>query len=194
MKGSVFQLFERFVDDALGEDAFDELLDRCDLQTTEPFIGPGTYPPEDLVALVVAASETTGSSVDELLRRFGRFAFPLLAATIPALLVGLDTPRAFLANLEDVVHTEVRKLDRDASPARFTATDRPDGSLELRYESALGLFALVEGFLDGLGDWYDAPVAHRRDEVEGTNATFIIHFDRGQPTRVAAGPTADAHG
>ncbi|MEM9133825.1 MAG: heme NO-binding domain-containing protein [Actinomycetota bacterium] len=187
----MFQLFERFVEDGFGEDAFDDLVEGCDLETTEPFLGPGNYPAADLVALVVAASETTGIPVEDLLRRFGRFAFPHLAGTIPTLLAGLDTPRGFLANLESVIHTEVRKLDPDASPARFSATERPDGSLTLTYESPLGLFALVEGFLDGVGDWYRSPVAHTREQVDGTNATFHVHFDGAGP---APEPTiADAH-
>ncbi len=192
MKGSVFQLFEKFVDDSFGEDAFDGLVDGCELETTEPFVGPGNYPPSDLVALVVAASETSGLSVEDLLRRFGRFSFPLLAGMVPTLLVGLDTPREFLANLESVIHTEVRKLDPDASPARFTATERPDGSLELTYESPLGLFALVEGFLDGLGDWYESPVAHTRERVDGTNATFAVRFEGADQDAEAAPAGANA--
>ncbi|MEL7155951.1 MAG: heme NO-binding domain-containing protein, partial [Actinomycetota bacterium] len=170
MKGSVFKLLEDFVDTNHGEDAFYDLVAACDLETTEPFVGPGNYPPGDLLALVGAASSTYDVPVDDLLRAFGRHAFPLLAGSVPILLEGLDTPEAFLTSLETVIHTEVRKLDADASPAQFTVT-AVDGGVRMRYESPFGLFALVEGFLDGVGDWYQSPVRHQRESVDGTNAT-----------------------
>ena len=174
MKGAIFKLLEDFVDSTYGPDAFEDLVDATELQTTEPFVGPGNYPATDLLALVGTAVETHRIEVDTLLRAFGRHAFPALAGSVPTLLEGLDTPHDFLLNLESVVHTEVRKLDPDASPARFTAIERGPGELELTYESPFGLFSLVEGLLDGVGDWFDVPVVSERLSVDGTNATFVV--------------------
>jgi hypothetical protein len=174
MKGSIFKLFESYVVEVHGAAAFEDLLDATDLETDGPFVGPGTYPPGDLVALLTTASMHTGRSVDDLLRGFGRYAFAFLAATIPTLMEGLDDPRSLLFDLEHVIHTEVRKLYPDASPPRFVVTETGPGELTLRYESGLGLFALVEGLLDGLGDWYGTVVDHRRVCVDGTDAVFAV--------------------
>jgi hypothetical protein len=180
MKGSIFKLFEDFVATNHGPDAFDELLDRTELETTEPFVGPGNYPAGDLMALVGAAVEQYRIPVDELLRSFGRHSFPKLAESVADLIVGLDDPVSFLLHLESVVHTEVRKLDPDASPARFTAVERGPGDVALHYQSPFGLFALVEGFLQGIGDWYRVPVNYEIESIEGTNAVFKVMVGAGK--------------
>ncbi len=184
MKGAIFKLFEDFVTTAHGPDAFDDLLDITELQTVGPIVGPGTYPAEDLLALVGSAVTAYEQPVDDLLRAFGRHAFPALARSIPELMVGLDDPHTFLMSLESVIHTEVRKLDHEANPARFAATEVASDELLLGYESGFGLFPLVEGFLDGLGDWYGTPLHHERVSTDGTNAMFRIKT--GQAAHLAA--------
>jgi hypothetical protein len=182
MKGSIFKLFEEFVVISHGPDAYEDLLDTTTLETEGPFVGPGTYPPGDLVALLMTAASNHDTSVDALLQQFGRFAFASLAAAVPTLMEGLDDPRSFLLGLESVIHTEVRKLYPDADPPRFTAIDRGPDQLELHYQSDLGLFSLVEGLLDGLGDWYQCPVEHERTAVDGTNAVFLVTVGAAAPS------------
>jgi len=193
MKGAIFKLFEDFVTTAHGPDAFDDLLDSTEMQTVGPIVGPGTYPAEDLLALVGSAVTAYEQPVDDLLRAFGRHAFPALVQSVSELTVGMDDPHTFLMSLESVIHTEVRKLDHEANPARFAATEVASDELLLGYESGFGLFALVEGFLDGLGDWYDAPLHHERVSTDGTNAVFRIKT--GQAAQLAsvgsAGPSAE---
>lgn len=187
MKGSIFKLFEHYVDATYGPDSFDTLLDTTELETAEPFVGPGDYPATDLVALVTTACGTHQVELADLLRGFGRHAFPMLAESVPSLLEGLDTPRKFLTSLESVIHTEVRKLDPNANPAQFSIPNPDDEVIRFRYQSDLGLFPLVEGFLDGLAAWYGEPVEHRIDDIDGTNATFLVSFPEEN-----AGATAGA--
>lgn len=181
MKGSIFKLFEHYVVEGHGAAAFEDVLDDTDLETVGPFVGPGTYPAGDLVALLATTSSHTGRPVEDLLRGFGRFAFAGLAATVPTLMEGLDHPRTLLLELERVIHTEVRKLYPDADPPRFAVTETGPDELTLRYESDLGLFALVEGLLEGLGDWYGIPVGHRRLSTDGTNAVFAVVIGAADP-------------
>jgi hypothetical protein len=176
VKGAIFKLFEEFIVAGYGADAFEDLLDSTDLETKEPFVGPGNYPPGDLLALVGTAVATHETTVEELLRAFGRHAFPSLARSVPTLLKGLDTPHAFLCNLESVIHTEVRKLDPDANPARFTVTDLGPDEMLLHYASPFGLFPLVEGLLAGVGDWYEVPLDYELIETDQTNGTFRVRF------------------
>ncbi|MGB5756398.1 MAG: heme NO-binding domain-containing protein [Acidimicrobiales bacterium] len=176
MKGAIFKLFEAFVEVSYGPEALEDLLDSAELETTEPFVGPGNYPPGDLLALVAKAVEVHETTTEELLRAFGRHAFPSLAGSVPTLLEGLDTPRDLLCNLESVIHTEVRKLDPEASPARFTVTELGPTEILLHYQSPFGLFPLVEGLLAGVGDWYDMPLHHELVQTEHTNATFLVRF------------------
>jgi hypothetical protein len=174
MKGSIFRAFESFVESGYGDGMFDELIDRADLATRGPFVGPGNYPAGDLVALVVCASEVLDTGVEDLLRAFGRFAFSGLASSVPGLLEGISGSKDFLLRFESIVHTEVRKLDPDARPARFYVEDVGGDSLLLHYESDLGLFDFVLGMLDGVGDWFGDSLTGELVDVDGTSATFRV--------------------
>ncbi len=188
MKGAIFKLLEDFVVTNHGPDAFDDLLDETELETTEPFVGPGNYPAGDLLALVGTATQKYNVGVDDLLRAFGKHSFPALANSVPTLIEGMNDPVTFLLSLESVIHTEVRKLDRDASPARFTASQLSPTEVLLKYESPFGLFALVEGFLEGVADWYKTEVDYQIESTEGTNAVFKVRFPAvDADTKAAAG-------
>lgn len=176
MKGTMFILFEDFVAAELGDDAFDQVLEAAGLADAEPFVGPGSYPVDHFRALVAAASEQAGRPADDVLRAFGRFAFPLLARSVSTLLDGANGPRQLLEQLDSIVDTEVRKLDPTAHPARFTVLAVAGDELLLEYESPHGLFPLISGALDGLGDWYGTPLDHRLVSTQGTNGTYLVTF------------------
>lgn len=182
MKGIIFTTFEAFVTDTFGAEVYEDILDETDLITTEPFVGPGTYPEADLIALVTTAVNKLGISVDDALAAFGTYSFPKLAAAVPQLMEGLHDAREFFTKLESVIHTEVRKLDPEANPARFRVENTGDSTMLMHYDSPLGLFALVGGFIDGVGEWYGEQIIHEVVSTDGTNATFALTFATTAPT------------
>ncbi len=187
MKGIIFTTFEAFVTDTFRADVYEDILDDTDLITTEPFVGPGTYPEADLIALVTTAVQKLGVSLDDALAAFGRYSFPKLAGAVPQLMEGLHDAREFFTKLESVIHTEVRKLDPEANPAQFRVEHTGDATMLLHYDSPLGLFALVGGFIDGVAEWYGEHVVHEVVSTDGTNATFALTF-----TPAIATPAVDA--
>lgn len=191
MKGVIFNVFEDFVITKFGEDVLEDIVDATTLQTTEPFVGPGTYPATDLLALVATAADLLGITVDEALRAYGRHAFPALAGAVPTLMEQFSNPSSFLLGLESVIHTEVRKLDAEASPARFRVEAAGPAALTMHYESPFGLFGLVHGLLDGVGDWFEADFQHEMIKAEGTNASFAITFDTLETSMELAGAQLD---
>ena len=94
--------------------------------------------------------------------------------------------RSFLRTLESVVHTEVRKLDEAARPARFTVSDLDGDDLLLHYESDLGLFALVEGLLAGVGDWFDTAITSELIDTAGTCARYRVTIGSSAPETAVA--------
>ncbi len=85
MKGIIFNEFEEMVVEAYGQEACETLISESDLKTEDGmFIGPETYPFEDLVAIVATASKVTGHSVEELVRSLGEYLFSKLAAKFPS--------------------------------------------------------------------------------------------------------------
>jgi len=158
MKGVVFNILESFVCEGWGDEVYETILERCPLHTKEPFVGPGTYPDADLVIIAKATAHHLGLPLNDALRAFGAYSFPVLAGSVRELIADLTTPQALLHAVEGVIHVEVRKLYPEAKPPRFVVRDRPDGTLRLQYYSQRRLCAFLEGLFDGLGEHFDCDV------------------------------------
>ena len=83
MKGVIFNMLEEFTVETFGEETFEDVLDEAELITTEPFVGPGTYPDEDLIALVTTLIKKVDMPLPDAVRAFGHWLFPRLAERIP---------------------------------------------------------------------------------------------------------------
>lgn len=179
MKGVMFNLLEDFIVEGWSEETYETIFARCPLHTTEPFVGPGTYPDADMLAIVSATSAQLGLSVPETLRRFGRFLAPELVARFPIFAEGFSHPKPFLLSIHDVVHVEVKKLMPSAQPPDFTYEDRGPDGLCVRYSSARGLCHLMEGLLDGVADAFGVRIAHHQRTCRhrgGEHCTFELTF------------------
>lgn len=162
MKGVIFNYLEDFLTQNIGEDATDDLISSCQLQTKEPFVGPGTYPDSDLFAIVGAASKKLGAPVPDLVKAFGKFCFPKLGAAFPKFLEGFDHPKPFLMTVDNVIHVEVRKLFKDSILPKFIFVDTKPDQLDLTYQSERKLCGFMEGLLDGTGEHFGVPIQYEK--------------------------------
>jgi len=156
MKGIVFNLLEQAVTDRYGEDVWDSLLDNAGVDGA--YTAVGTYPHEQLAAIVAAASAALDIAPDDLVRWFGRAALPMLAAKYPAFFEGHTDTRSFLLTLNDVIHPEVRKLFPGAYAPSFEYDESVVDELSLSYSSHRSLCSFAEGLIEGAADHYDEAV------------------------------------
>ncbi len=170
MKGVVFNLLESFITDGWGEDTYDAIMARCPLHTKEPFIGPGTYPDADLLAIVGTTVAKLGISVPEALHAFGKYCFPRLAARVPTFMEGHTHPKSFLFTIDSVIHVEVKKLFKGANTPRITCRDTGPDELILRYESERKLCQLATGLLEGSGEFFKTPLTWTEMQCTSTGA------------------------
>ena len=171
MKGVIFNLFEEFVVENWGEEAFEVILDECDLETEEAFVGPGTYPDGDLLQLVGKAVEKVGISLPDAVRAFGKWILPRLMEQVPDSMTAFDHPKPFLQTIHDVIHVEVRKLYKDAQPPAFTYQDPAPDRLIITYRSPRRMYDLMDGLIDGVGDHFNSPIEFTREiEPDGDGA------------------------
>ena len=151
MKGVVFNLFEQLVARDFGEDTWDALLDASGLDGA--YTSLGSYPDEDLMKLVSAATDTLDMPADDVVSWLGRNALPLFAGYYPQLFEPHDCTRSFVLTLNDIIHPEVRKLYPGADVPEFDFKSR-DGVLVMGYRSPRKLCSFAEGLLLGAGDHY----------------------------------------
>lgn len=162
MKGIIFNLLEDFLKENLGEERFEELIDGCSLKTREPFVGPGSYPDEDLFAIVGRAVEITGMTTAGALRAFGKFCIGELAEKYPIFFDKHHDAKAFLKTLDAIHSLEVKKLYADARPPEFVMEDPSPDRLIVRYISERKLCPLVEGLIEGVAGYYRCPITYRQ--------------------------------
>lgn len=169
MKGIVFNLLEDFITEKAGAEKYEEILSSCELKTKEPFVGPGSYPDEDLLEIVGKTVQAMGITLPEALRAFGRFCFPKLAEKFPFFVTPYKHPKPFLMTVETVIHVEVKKLYKDAEPPTFSYEEPSPDILIMRYRSKRKLCFLMEGLLEGVADYYRSPIRQRQKRcmIEG---------------------------
>lgn len=171
MKGIIFNQLENMVTETLGIETWDALLEGTTLKTAGGmFIGPNTYPDEDLFALVGTASKMTGTPATDLVRTFGRYLFPKLAAGYPMFLREGMTAKSFLMSVDRVIHVEVRKLDAAAGLPTIQYEDPAPDRLVLLYRSPRGLCALAEGLIEGVGVHFSETIQTHQPECTHNGA------------------------
>lgn len=157
MKGIVYNLLEACVSSEYGEDSWDDLLAAAGLEGA--YTSLGSYPDEDLFALVAAASVSLDEPADGVIRWFGRSAMPLLATQYPDFFEPHDNTRAFVLTLNGIIHPEVRKLYPGADVPVFSFDGSSDHLLVMQYHSARKLCAFAEGLLEGAAQHYGEQIS-----------------------------------
>ncbi|WP_374275012.1 heme NO-binding domain-containing protein [Brevundimonas sp.] len=155
MKGVVFNLLEEAVGRAFGPDTWDTLIEMSGVSGA--YSSLGNYPDEEIEALVAAAGQALSLDRDAVLRWFGVNAMPILAELYPDFFRAPDA-RAFVEGVNDIIHSEVRKLYPGAACPHFRLQAHPSGDLVMDYLSTRNMCALAQGFVEGAAAWFGESV------------------------------------
>lgn len=182
MKGVIFNLVEEVVIRHYGEGTWDALLDTAELDGA--YTSLGSYPDEELFALVGAAAARLDVDADAVVRFLGQEAIPLLAERYPVFFEPHATTHSFLLTLNDIIHPEVRRLYPGADVPTFGFDEVSDDVLVVTYQSPRKLCALAEGFILGAAAHYGETVQvdqtacmHRGSEKCLLRCTVSSHGD-----------------
>lgn len=148
MKGIVFTKFIEMMESTWSVDFAEQIIEECNLPSGGVYTAVGTYPHEEIVAMVVKLSERTGMAVPDLLQAFGKFLFGQFTKLYPAFLAGQSSAIDFVASIESVIHVEVRKLYPDAELPRFEVREHRPDYLEIVYTSDRHLGDLALGLME----------------------------------------------
>lgn len=175
MKGIVFAEFIEMVEDAFSPEIADRIIEESDLESGGAYTAVGTYPHEELVAMVVRLSEITETPAGDLVKAFGRHLFSRFVSAYPAFFEGLGSSFEFLETIENHVHVEVRKLYPDAELPTFDCV-RDGNTLTMTYRSKRQFADLAEGLIEGsIAHWGESIELHR-EELDGAEdqARFLL--------------------
>jgi Haem-NO-binding len=148
MKGVIFNLLEEVVSEHHGDAAWEALL--AATESDGVYSSLGNYADAELVALVAAASNLTGTPVRTLLHWFG--------VRYPAFFENAPDTRSFILSVNTIIHPEVRKLYSGAACPHFHFAETSD-TLTLGYRSPRKLCDLAHGFAEGVASYYGETVS-----------------------------------
>lgn len=149
MKGVVFTEFLDMVEQRFSADMADDIIDDAQLPSGGAYTAVGTYPHEEMVAMVMALSRRSGIAVADLIRAFGQHLFGRFVQAYPVFFNGVNDTFGFLAGIEDIIHAEVLKLYPDAQLPRFVVERHDARQLVLLYQSPRHFEDLAEGLMLG---------------------------------------------
>lgn len=175
MKGIIFVELIRMADEAFGEDNVDLVLDKANLDTGGAFTTVGNYPCSELVKIVIALSEHSGLSAEDLQRRFGHWMLTFFVRHYPEFFADKDNAFSLLDAVDKEIHVEVKKLYPDAELPRFVTRRHGPTHLEILYASPRPLEAFCHGLIE-------ASLDHFREKGQITRALIagphnITRFD-----------------
>lgn len=162
----IFTEFTDFVDERFGLAEVDTMISASG--SSGVYTSVGTYPHHELVAMLVALSQSTKVSIAELLQQFGEHLFGFLVRSYPDVLRDASDAFALLRSIDSHIHVEVRKLYPDSELPEFRYEMLTPDEMLLNYRSERGLADLAEGLLRGCFVHYGEQVQMRReDESDG---------------------------
>ena len=165
MKGVVFTEFLEMVEARFSADTVDDIIDAAQLPSGGAYTAVGTYPHEEMVALVVALSAQSGVAVADLLRAFGEHLFGRFVQGYPSFFTARNDAFSFLAGIEEIIHAEVRKLYPDAELPRFDVEQHSAHTLVLLYDSRRHFEDLADGLMRGCIAHFGGGITFTREPV-----------------------------
>lgn len=172
MKGLVFTTFYDFVETHYGADLLDDIIVEAGVPNDGAYTSVGTYPFQQMVALITACSRLADIKLPLLLNRFGSHCFTCWVKTMPAHFAGRDLFEV-LAHIDDFHESEVRTLYPDAELPSFVVESRTDRELVLRYFSCKPLAELAAGVIRGASVHLRDPVTIRHEPVPDPARAFV---------------------
>jgi len=147
MKGIILSEFVEFIEQELGEDTAQSIIDNSGVESDGAYSRIGLYDYQELIQLLTQAVAETDTQASVLLENFSDHLFMVFKRDYSLFFEGVETAAEMLKQIDNHIHVEVQKLYPDAELPSFDYTQ--DGPiLTLSYHSPRPL-ALVAHSLVG---------------------------------------------
>jgi len=146
MKGILFVEFVDFLEQNIGEEQTQELLDEADLESAGAYSRVGQYDYQEMIQLLTLAASTTGEEAEVLLNNYTDHLFEVFNKDYADFFKDVDSGVEMLKTIDDHIHVEVRKLYPDAELPKFTYQE-DDLHLHMDYVSPRPLASIAQALL-----------------------------------------------
>lgn len=179
MKGVVFSELVDWIEQNHGVEVVDEVLLDAELPHGGAYTSAGSYDWREVLAITGVLAGRLGSSVDDVLRSYGRDLFPVFAERFADLVGSAKDPFELMADIGAHIEHEVVKLYVDPELPKFRAERTPQGMV-VHYESTRPFAGLAHGLIEGCCRHFGV-AADVRMSGQGTSRRFDVRV--GQEAR-----------
>lgn len=177
MKGEVFIAFNQMVEDNIGIDSWELLLEKVQPESKGIYTSVEAYADEELFAFVAALSEMTQTPQAQLIEAFGCYLFDALNNKHPIFTQQQPGFFGFIDSIDKVIHQEVKKLYDTENLPSLQCQGLSSSQLLVNYQSPRKLCFLAEGLIRGAAKHYqvDYSLDHRQCMHDGAESCeFLI--------------------
>jgi len=174
MHGIIHTELQKYIEANHGSDALTAILKEAGL-SNKIYMAINTYPDEEALAIVNAASLQTFTTAEDIFEDFGEFIVPELMGIYLSLIKPEWKTRELLLHTEETIHRVVRMKNPGAKPPRLQFEEMGPNMLRLTYTSPRRMSALAKGIIKGVAKYYRETVniqEHKRDD--GSSEMLII--------------------
>jgi hypothetical protein len=183
MKGIVFTEFFEMVEEKLGFEIVDQLIEKTELTTGGSYTTIGTYDHKELLALVGNLHQMTDIPVNDLLVSYGQYLFPRLMIISPDLVSQFSSSFELVAAVDSIIHVEVLKLYPDAELPEFRVIKNNKKEMQLTYTSCRPFAYLAQGLILGCSNYYNENIFV---DIEHRESDYLINISHLSSTQVAS--------
>lgn len=175
MKGIVFTEFLDMVEREFGEALMEDIIDNANLASGGAYTSVGSYPAEEMTALVRQLSMKTQLPNEALLEKFGFALFQGLHRSYPHFFTEGEL-FDFLASIHTHIHVEVKKLYTDAELPNLHVVERTSHKMVLLYESPRKMGDLARGLLKASINFFEGEILLTEElaEADGSKVKFTL--------------------
>ena len=178
MKGIVFVEFLKMVDEQLGMEVTEEIVQKSDLPSQGHYTSVGTYDDAEMVALVTQLHLKTKIPVETLLKSFGSFLFKSFAVRYKDMLGNINDSFDMLRKIENYIHVEVKKIYKEANLPTFGYEDVSEKKLKLIYSSERKMPDLAEGLIEATMKHFEETFTITREVIKEDNSCVAFYIER----------------
>lgn len=175
MHGAIFKQFKDYVESEFGAGAWDDLREAADVDRTI-YMSTRSYPDEELLRILDAASERADTPPQELLADFGEFLGPALLDMYRAQIDDDWDAIDLVDHTEEAIHEVVRLRQPEADPPELETTRVDEETVRLHYTSDRQLCGLAKGIAAAVGSHFDQPLSVTEEEcmLEGDGHCELV--------------------
>ena len=166
MKGVIFTEFLDMVEQTYGHQFVFQLIQQLDLPSKGVYTSGGTYPHAEFMLLIRQCSKEIGFDYQKLLCEYGRKSFTRFLKLRPEVINECESPLDFIAQVDSLIHADVRKLYPDAELPKFEVIQHDPSRLIIDYHSKRKMQDLALGLMLGCSDYFGKPLFIETAEIE----------------------------